>query len=80
MAKMRRLGLRSAEGPLRWRLTLGLTDDQLQDIFSEVPSTTAVRSAVATGSFIDLLVQTGLSKSKGEAKRLVESGGAYLNN
>jgi tyrosyl-tRNA synthetase len=28
----------------------------------------------------DLLVLTGLSKSKGEARRTVSEGGAYLNN
>ncbi len=29
---------------------------------------------------VDLLVQSGLSKSKGEARRTVGEGGAYLNN
>ncbi len=29
---------------------------------------------------VDLFVATGLSKSKGEARRTVGEGGAYLNN
>jgi tyrosyl-tRNA synthetase len=31
-------------------------------------------------SVVDLLVQTGLAKSKGEARRTISEGGAYLNN
>ena len=31
-------------------------------------------------SIVDLLVASGLSKSKGEARRTVGEGGAYLNN
>ena len=29
---------------------------------------------------VDLLVETGLVKSKGEARRTISEGGAYLNN
>jgi tyrosyl-tRNA synthetase len=29
---------------------------------------------------VDLFVQSGLAKSKGEARRLIQQGGAYLNN
>ena len=29
---------------------------------------------------VDLLVATGLAKSKGEARRTIAEGGAYLNN
>jgi hypothetical protein len=31
-------------------------------------------------NIIDALVETGLAKSKGEARRTVEQGGAYINN
>jgi tyrosyl-tRNA synthetase len=35
----------------------------------------------ATGTpYVDLLVETGLVKSKGEARRTINEGGAYLNN
>jgi tyrosyl-tRNA synthetase len=30
--------------------------------------------------YVDLLVETGLVKSKGEARRTINEGGAYLNN
>ncbi|MDZ4785436.1 MAG: tyrosine--tRNA ligase [bacterium] len=58
----------------------GLSSKDLQDIFSDVPSTTLPKDKLVTSSYLDLLVETKLSKSKGEAKRLVASGGAYLNN
>ncbi len=31
-------------------------------------------------SLIELMVESGLSKSKGEARRAVQGGGIYLNN
>jgi tyrosyl-tRNA synthetase len=39
-----------------------------------------VKPADAMPSVVDLLVTTGLSKSKGEARRTIGEGGAYLNN
>ncbi len=39
----------------------------------------ATRAARGTG-VVDLLVDTGLVKSKGEARRTITEGGAYLNN
>jgi tyrosyl-tRNA synthetase len=36
--------------------------------------------ASAGTSYVDLLVETGLVKSKGEARRTIAEGGAYLNN
>jgi tyrosyl-tRNA synthetase len=41
---------------------------------------TAVRREGALPTIVDLLVASGLSKSKGEARRTVAEGGAYLNN
>lgn len=58
----------------------GLSVAELSDIFSDVPSTKIDRSKLANLTYIDLLVETTLSKSKGEAKRLIQNGGAYLNN
>jgi tyrosyl-tRNA synthetase len=40
-------------------------------------------SATVTGeipSYVDLMVSTGLAKSRGDARRTVAEGGAYLNN
>ncbi|MCB0266209.1 MAG: tyrosine--tRNA ligase, partial [Calditrichaeota bacterium] len=31
-------------------------------------------------SMIDLLAESGVAKSKGEARRLLQGGGVYLNN
>jgi tyrosyl-tRNA synthetase len=47
--------------------------------------TSALREAGATKAavgtpYVDLLVETGLVKSKGEARRTITEGGAYLNN
>jgi tyrosyl-tRNA synthetase len=39
----------------------------------------AVKASPGT-PFVDLLVQTGLVRSKGEARRAIGEGGAYLNN
>jgi tyrosyl-tRNA synthetase len=36
--------------------------------------------AVPGTPYVDLLVETGLAKSKGEARRTINEGGAYLNN
>ena len=37
-------------------------------------------SRTALPSVVDLFVEAGLAKSKGEARRTVSEGGAYLNN
>ena len=31
-------------------------------------------------SYVDLMVETGLAKSRGDARRTIADGGAYLNN
>ena len=50
-------------------------------IFADVPSQTVSRDLLSQGlSIVDALVLAALSKSKGEARRLVESGGVYINN
>jgi tyrosyl-tRNA synthetase len=58
-----------------------LDDSQLLDIFADVPSGQVERSKLEAGlSIIDALVLTGLAKSKGDARRAVEQGGANVNN
>lgn len=44
----------------------------------EAGSATVSRTAIP--SVVDLFVEAGLAKSKGEARRTVSEGGAYLNN
>jgi tyrosyl-tRNA synthetase len=53
----------------------------IADIFSEVPSKTIARDRLQGGiGAADLMADTGLAPSKGEARRLIESGGFYVNN
>ncbi len=60
-----------------------LSDQQLGEIFADVPSCQLPRTRLAEGDglpILDALVQAGLAKSKGEARRTVQQGGAYVNN
>lgn len=58
-----------------------LDDRQLASIFSDVPSATVARSELEAGlALIDALTLTKLAPSKGEARRTVQQGGAYVNN
>lgn len=59
----------------------GLTDAALEALFAEVPSAEISRDALSAGiDMVDLLVDTGLSASKGAARRLLQQGGGYVNN
>jgi tyrosyl-tRNA synthetase len=59
----------------------GLDDAALEDIFSEVPSRTFPRSYLSGDKpLMDALVESGVFASKGEARRMMKSGGVYLNN
>lgn len=55
-----------------------LSPDTLGAALREAGSITV--PADSTSSVVDLFVETGLSKSRGEARRTVAEGGAYLNN
>lgn len=60
----------------------GLGADDVEDIFAEVPSC-EIRKSQLDGegmSFVELAIASGLTSSKGEARRLVDGGGAYVNN
>ena len=59
-----------------------LSDTQLAEIFADVPSKTLSRSRLSDGTLniVDALVEASLAKSKGDARRAVEQGGAYINN
>ncbi len=60
----------------------GLSGDEIADIFAEVPSSETARQPITEGNVavLDLLVSSGIAKSKGEARRSVAEGGIYLNN
>lgn len=58
-----------------------LTDAQLQEIFADVPSKQLPRARLSDGlTIVDALVESGLAKSKSDARRFVTQGGAYVNN
>ena len=58
-----------------------LSDSELQQIFADVPSVTLDAGRLEDGiGIVDALVEAGLSKSKGEARRTVDGGGGYVNN
>jgi tyrosyl-tRNA synthetase len=59
-----------------------LNDAQLGEIFADVPSKTIAKARLSDGTLniVDALAEAGLAKSKGEARRAVEQGGAYVNN
>ena len=59
-----------------------LSDAQLEAIFADVPSSQLPRDRLAGDglSIIDALFEAGLAASKGEARRIVSQGGAYVNN
>ena len=57
----------------------GLSPDTLAAALREAGATT-VDGSEGLPTVVDLLVETGLAKSKGEARRTIGEGGAYLNN
>jgi tyrosyl-tRNA synthetase len=59
----------------------GLSDADLLGIFPDVPSTRLARARLEAGvPALELLAESGVCKSKGEARRLIKNGGVYLNN
>ena len=60
----------------------GLSADDIQDIFAEAPSSNMAKTQFDGDgcSVIDLLADTKVASSKGEARRLIQGGGIYVNN
>ncbi len=59
--------------------TLGV--DEVLAVFEDVPSTELAAASFATGvPLVDLVALTKLAPSKAEARRLIQSGGVYVNN
>jgi len=58
-----------------------VTDDMLEEAFRDAPSTEMSLADLESGlSIIDTMVRCGISKGRSAARRLIESGGVYLNN
>ncbi|MGC9467384.1 MAG: tyrosine--tRNA ligase [Anaerolineae bacterium] len=60
----------------------GLDAEDISDIFADVPSSEVPRARFEGEgvSLIDILDETGVTRSRGEARRLLKSGGIYVNN
>ncbi len=60
----------------------GLEAADIRDIFADVPSSELAKAALEGDGFsvVDLLVNSGLAASKGDARRSIKGGGLYLNN
>ncbi len=58
----------------------GLRASELLEVFAQVPSCSLARNAVAGCQVVQVAAAAGLCKSRGEARRLIQSGGCYLNN
>ncbi len=61
---------------------IGLTAEDIHDIFSEVPSFDMPADHFSGDGLnvVDVLTGTGFLKSKGEARRGIQEGGIYVNN
>jgi tyrosyl-tRNA synthetase len=58
-----------------------LSDTELAQIFADVPSKQLPRATLDAGlPILEALCEAGLAASKGEARRTVSQGGAYINN
>jgi tyrosyl-tRNA synthetase len=60
----------------------GLGADEIADIFADVPSHEIARDDLAGEGkpLVELLADTGIASSKGDARRSIEGGGVYVNN
>ncbi|HEX4433836.1 MAG TPA: hypothetical protein VH012_03340, partial [Acidimicrobiales bacterium] len=59
----------------------GLSEEMLLAVTEDAPSTDVPRAELLDAlTLTDLLERTGVVKSKKEARRTVEQGGAYVNN
>jgi tyrosyl-tRNA synthetase len=60
----------------------GISEGTFQDIVGEVPSRELEKQTLEGAGLplVDLIVQSGLCPSKGQARKDIEGGGIYLNN
>lgn len=60
----------------------GLGGDEISDIFSDVPASEADATELSGSGMplLDLLVNSELCSSRGDARRSIEQGGVYVNN
>jgi tyrosyl-tRNA synthetase len=59
----------------------GIDPATLASVFSQVPTTRVEAAGLDAGiAVVPIIVASGLAKSNGEAKKLIEGGGFYVNN
>jgi tyrosyl-tRNA synthetase len=59
----------------------GLSEEMLLAVTGDAPTTRVPRTELLGGlTLVDILQRTGLAKSKGDARRTIDQGGAYVNN
>jgi len=60
----------------------GLSADEIADVFADIPSSELSRDELGGEGkpVIDLLVESGLASSRGDARRSIDGGGVYVNN
>ena len=57
-----------------------MTEHELLEIFADVPSKEVPRARLGSMTAAESLIEAGLAKSKSEARRLIEGGGASIGN
>jgi tyrosyl-tRNA synthetase len=71
--------LRVTEGAMPGAKAL-LTAEALKEIAADMPNVSLASDQVVEQKYVDVAVTSGLFSSKGEATRLIQNGGAYLND
>ncbi len=59
--------------------SLNFSEENLSQVVDDMPSAQLLQKDVIGATFIDIAVKSGLLNSKGEARRLIQNGGAYVN-
>jgi tyrosyl-tRNA synthetase len=71
----------AASGALFGEEIAGLSEEMLLAVTADAPTTQLSRAEIVGGlSLVDAFQRTGLAKSRSEARRYIEQGGAYVNN
>jgi tyrosyl-tRNA synthetase len=57
-----------------------LTEAELEALATEIPTTSFASGTLVGLDLVEALVATGLEKSKGSARKIIDGGGIYLND
>jgi len=58
----------------------GVSETTFNEIVGEVPTKDIAKAGLEGKSLVELLIEGGLSPSKGQARKDIEGGGVYINN